>query len=224
MSDLMRVGPVFGGTGTAPPLTASLTGSQRVNDAHARFMDSVLRSAIFSIGSGATALSANTISLTNSTTPIVGVWNPPASTVNLVILQIAAQVYINTLTTPVGSGPLVLASSVGNTAISTGSAPFNRKTLASVGSQAKGFPGGVALTGLTNNLVIFEGADISNTTVITHGTVTAVTEQFSVGGTYHVDGSIIVPPGGILALLNTTSTTTCSIASRMLWEEVPILP
>lgn len=224
MSDLMKVGPDWGGTGTFKPFTSSISGSQRVGDAHARFMDANMRYALFSAGSGATALSANTITLINTSTPIVGVYNPIASTVNLVILQVAAQVYINTLTTPVGCGPLVLASSVGNTAISTGAAPFNRRTLANSGSQARAFNGGVALTGLTNNLAIIEGADISNTTIITHGTVTAVTGQSSVGGTYNVDGSIVVPPGGVLALYNTTSTTTCSVASRLLWEEVPILP
>lgn len=223
MSDLQRVGPVYGGTGTAPPFTASISGSQRVGDAHARFMDAAMRGALYSIGSGATALSANTISLTATTTPIVGVYNPIGSNTNLVILQIAAQVYINTLTTPVGSGALVIASAISTVALTLGSAPFNRKTMVSAGSVAKGFPGGVALTGLTPNLVIIEGVDIQNTTTLTHGTITAVSEQFSVGGCHNFDGSLIVPPGGVLALLNTTSTTTCSVASRMLWEELPIL-
>ena len=177
---------------------------------------------LYSIGSGATALSANTITLTNTSTPIVGVWNPPTNDKNLIIAQCSLQVYINTLTTPVGSGPFVWASSLSNSAISTGSSPFNRKTMASSGSSAKGFPGGVALTGLTNNVVVFAGAHFQNTTVITHGTVTAVTTQFSVGGVQTFDGNLIVPPGGVLSLLNTTSTTTCSVAAELIWEEVPI--
>lgn len=193
-----------------------------VSELHGRFYEQVARGNVYSIGSGNTALSANTITLSATATPIVGVWNPATSSVNLVILQIAAQVYINTLTTPVGSGALVLASSLSNAVVTTGSAPFNRKTLASSGSSAKGFPGGVALTGLTNNLVIFEGADLQNTTPITHGTITAVSGQFSVGGVQNFDGSLFVPPGGVLALLNTTSTTTCSVASRLMWEEVPV--
>src|SRR5262245_10275452 len=138
MSDLQVRGPLLGSTGSPSPFTANLTGAQRITDAHGRFMDAALAGRLFSIGSGNTALSANTISLTATTTPIVGVWNPPTSPVNLVILQIAAQIYINTLTTPVGSGALVLASSIGNNVISTGSAPFNRKTMAAIGSFAKG--------------------------------------------------------------------------------------
>lgn len=204
------------------PSRLGKSGELIASELHGRFYEQCYRSNVFSIGSGATALSATTVTLTSTSTPIVGVWNPSTSTVNLVILQCAAQIYINTLTTPVGCGPLFFASSVGNTAISTGSAPFNRKTLASSGSQAKGFPGGVALTGLTNALVAFEGADIANTTIITHGTVTAVTTQSSVGGVHNFDGSLIVPPGGMLALYNTTSTTTCSVASRLMWEEVPV--
>jgi len=217
-----QVGSILSGDNTYPPIRQGRQGDVIVSELHGRFYEQVFRGNVYSIGSGATALSANTITLTASTTPIVGVWNPSTSLVNLVILQCGCQVYINTLTTPVGSGPMVLASSIGNTAISTGSAPFNRKTLASTGSQAKGFPGGVALTGLTNNLVIFDGSDLANTTIITHGTITAVTTQFSVGGVHNFDGSLIVPPGGVLALLNTTSTTTCSVASRLLWEEVPV--
>lgn len=217
-----QVGPALAGDNTYPPIRLGKLGDVIVSELHGRFYEQTYRGTLFSAGSGATALSANTITLTATTTPIVGVWNPPTSGVNLVILQLSAQVYINTLTTPVGSGPLVLASSIGNSALTLGVAPFNRKTLATAGSLARAFNGGVALTGLLNNLVVFEGADISHTTILTHGTITAVSEQFSVGGVHNADGSLIVPPGGVLALLNTTSTVTCSVASRLLWEEVPV--
>lgn len=220
----MKVGPDWGTTGTFKPFTAVPSGAQRVSDAHARFMAANLEGRLFSIGGGATALSANTIALTATSTPIVGVWNPSTNDKSLVILQASLQVYINTLTTPVGSGPFAWASSVGNTAISTGSTPYCRKTMVAVGSAAKGFPGGVALTGLTNNVVLFAGAHFQNTTSLTHGTVTAVTTQFSIGGVQNFDGGLIVPPGGVLSLINTTSTTTCSVAAELVWEEVPILP
>jgi hypothetical protein len=36
------------------------------------------------------------------------------------------------------------------------------------------------------------------------------------------DGSLIVPPGGVLALLNTVSTANLSVASRLMWEEVTV--
>jgi hypothetical protein len=140
----IQVGPQTLADGTEQTARGERSGAVVVQELHGRFYEQTFRGGLFSAGSGVTALSANTISLTSSTTPIVGVYNPSTSTVNLVILQIAAQVYANTLTTPVGPGALVLASSVGNTAVTTGAAPFNRKTLASSGAQAKAFNGGVA--------------------------------------------------------------------------------
>lgn len=216
------VGPTLNADGVTCNARGGKLGDAIMSELHGRFFEQAVRGNLYGIGSGATALSANTITLTATTTPILGVWNPSTSVVNLVILQCALQVYINTLTTPVGCGPLVWASSIGNTAISTGSLPFNRKTMSAAGSYAKGFPGGVALTGLTNNIVVFEGADLGNPTSLTHGTVTAIAPMSSTGGVQNFDGSLIVPPGGVLALLNTTSTTTCSAAGRLLWEEVPI--
>jgi hypothetical protein len=49
---------------------------------------------------------------------------------------------------------------------------------------------------------------------------TAIAPSFS--AIQNFDGNIIVPPGGILALLNTTSCTTVSTAGSLMWEEVPV--
>jgi hypothetical protein len=46
--------------------------------------------------------------------------------------------------------------------------------------------------------------------------------MFSGDAVEEFDGSMIIPPGGVLALLNTVSTTTISVASMLLWEEVPL--
>lgn len=223
-----QVGPqvISDGVGTQP-IRQGKAGEVVVQELHGRFYEQVYRGNVFSIGCSTTALSANTISLTSSTTPILGVYNPSASTVNVVVLQAALSVAANTLTAPVPPGAFVWASSVGNTAISTGSTPFNRKTMASSGSQAKGFAMSPALTGLTNNLVIFEGADLPNLSGLTNaGTITAQTTTSNAtagaNGVQNFDGGLIVPPGGVLALLNVTSTTTYSVAGRLMWEEVPL--
>lgn len=183
----------------------------------ARFYEMNLRGQLYSAGSGPTALSANTITLVAATTPIVGVYNPLASGVTLSIQLIKINAYPNTLTTPVGPGAFVLASSIGNIAVSTGATPFNRKTLAA-GGLAKAFNGGVALTGLTNALVVFEGLEVPTFGPLTYSTTTAA--QLSGTMDIDVDGSILVPPGGVLAVLNTTSTTTISVTSSLLWEEI----
>lgn len=220
-----QVGPALLGDGVSTqPMRQGKLGESIISELHGRFYEQVYRGNVFSNGVSLTALSANTITLNATTTPILGVYNPSTSTVNVVILQASLVCYVNTFTTPVGAGSFVWASSIGNAAVSTGTAGFNRRTLASAGAQAKGLSF-VALTGLSNNLVIFEAGDFSSPTGQTYGTIvapTAGTSLSSVGGVQNFDGQLIVPPGGVLALLNTTSTTTMSAAGRLMWEEVPI--
>ncbi len=220
------VGPQTAADQTQPVVRCGRSAELIVQELHGRFYEQVFRGNVYSIGCSVSALSATTLTLTVTSTPILGVWNPPASTVNLVILQAALTAYINTLTTPQSAGAFVWASSVGNTAITTGQAPFNRKTLAATGSQAKGFSGGAtALTGLTNNVVIFDVFDYPGPGPLAYGTISAPTATGnSLAGNIGVqnfDGSLIIPPGGVLSLVNTTSTTTMSVAGRLLWEEVP---
>ena len=199
---------------------AGRTGEQLVSELQGRFYENAYRNFLFSIGGAQAALSANTITLVAATTPIVGVWNPSTSPVNLVILQASCSI-VGTSTTTVGQGALVWASSLGNVAISTGSVPFSRKTMSTAGSQAKGFAlaNTTALTGLTNNLVVFENADFGGVGfTVTSNTAIAG----GMAGVENFDGSLIVPPGGVLALLNTTSTTTVSASARLLWAELPL--
>lgn len=218
----------MGGTGTAPPFTASITGSQRVNDAHGRFMDATLRGVVFSGGMGLTSIANATFTtgtLTASCTPIAGVWNPATSPVNLVILGLTVGITV-TAATATGGAPFVWATSTGNSAISTGSIPLNRRSLALQGSYAKHFPG-VALTGLTNNLVVAGTAGVAGGQMQGFSFVaTAVGSPapFSPAITEAIEGAWIVPPGGILALLATTTPVAHSATSMILWEEVPILP
>lgn len=203
----------------------SRTGGLATSDEAGRFYEATSRGTVFSHGMSVTALSANTITLTATTTPILGVYNPSTSPVNLEILQASLQSYPNTLTTPASPGAFVWAVSTGNTAISTGSNPLNRKTLTATGSQAKGMCF-VALTGLTNNLVIQEGADFGAQGPLAYGTIVAPTASGNaltgISGVQNFDGSLIIPPGGVLALLNTTSTTTFSVAGRIMWREIPL--
>lgn len=194
-------------------------GEQIASELHGRFYEQTRNGLVFSDGCTITALSANTISLTATTTPILGVYNPSTSATNLVILQAALSSGVNTVTS-VAPGAFVWASSIGNTAISTGTAPFNRKTLSRAGSVAKGMSF-IALTGLTNNLVVFEGSEFTSASALNTTAISAATPTPGVVGVQNFDGSIIVPPGGVLALLNTVSTTTHSVWGRLLWEEVP---
>lgn len=223
----LKVGASASSDGSQIPQRGARTGETIVSEFHGRFYEACSRGGLYSAGMSASALSATTNILTASTTPILGLWNPSTSVVNLVVLQAMLTYYANTLTTPVSPGPFVWASSIGNAALTLGTSPYNRKTMAASGSSAKSFVGGAtALTGLTNNLVIFEGADLASPGSLTYGTISAPTASSNaLAGLYGVqnfDGSLIVPPGGVLALLNVTASTTFTVAGRILWEEVAV--
>jgi len=161
-----------------------------------------------------------TATLTASCTPIVGVWNPGTNTNNLVILQATLAVVLTALQNT-GGGPFMWATSTGNNAISTGNAPFNRKTFTAAGSLAKDMSG-IALTGLTNNLVVrgasaCGGGNLFNIASLDTAAGFSTTLQPTVE---NVDGAWIVPPGGVLALLATTTPVAQSAASGLVWEEV----
>lgn len=194
-----------------------------VSELHGRYYESTFRGAQYFTGHTAVqALTANTITLTATTTPILGVYNPLGSGVNLVIQQAFLSLFANNLTSGAGPGALVWASSLNNGAISTGLTPFNARTLTASGSVARGFAGATALTGLTNNLAIMCGSQLPSPTALTYTTLASTALLTPYAGREDIDGSIIVPPGGVLALLNTTSSTVFSAVGRLTWEEVPV--
>lgn len=204
--------------GANPTMRQGQLGDLIVSELHGKYYEQAYRGNLFSVGMTSTTLTANTITLSATTTPIVGVWNPATSLVNLVLLK--AKCLITAAPANAGvTGAFVWASSAGNAAITTGLNPLNRKTLAQAGSSAKGFNISTALTGLTNALVIQHAAPFG-ALVAAQG---AIASPFLSGdGVEEFDGSIIVPPGGVFALLNTVSNTTVNVASMLMWEEVPI--
>jgi hypothetical protein len=155
-------------------------------------------------------------------TPIIGVWNPGTSQVNVVVLQAILQIALTALQNT-GGGPFVWAASVGNNAISTGLTPINRRTLQTGASGVKGFAG-TALTGLTNNLVVLHAAGVAGGNlynIATLSTAAGFTTPM-IPSVENIDGGFVVPPGGVLALLATTTPVAQSASSALLWEEVAL--
>jgi hypothetical protein len=223
-----QVGPITTnvslGSGVNAPFRQTNTGDLAISEVHAKYYEQVYRGNVYSGGTTIAALSGNTITLVAATTPILGVWNPSYNTVNLVLLYAQLMVAANNFTSGAAAGVFVWASSTGNTSISTGSAPVNRKTLVASGSSAKYFPlsGPTAITGRTNDLVIAGGTPFSSPTALTYGTIVSTVLQPCYGGIWDIGGSIIIPPGGLFAILNTNSSTVFSAAGELVWEEVPV--
>jgi hypothetical protein len=222
-----KVGPNTGADGVLGPARLARTGALVVADGHARFFEAAIRGALFAGGMTLTSINNATFStgtLTATATPIAGVWNPLNSGKNLVILQ-ARIAPVNTALQATGAGALMWASSLGNGAISTGNSPFNRGTGVASGSVAKDMSG-VALTGLTNNLVVRDATALGSGVISNLSTLQTAAGLFPpmLPSIDHVDGAFVVPPGGVLAILCTTNPPVAiSAASSLIWEEVPIL-
>ena len=195
-------------------------GDAIVTELHGRHYEQTYRGNMFSNGhTGLVALTANTVTLTASTTPIIGIYNPLGSGMNAVVIQASLSTGINN-TAAVGPGAFVWAISTGNVGLSTGSVPFARM-IGGPPSKCKGLAF-VPLTGLTSNLIIQEAADIPSPNIVTTTAVPTTVTTPMTNSVQVIDGALIVPPGAVLALLNTVATTTISVFGRMKWEEVPV--
>lgn len=223
----MKVGSDWGGSGSFKPFTATISGAQRIADAHGRFFDASLSGRLFHGGGTVVAINnaTFTIATTGATaTPIIGLWNPLANNKYVNVLQ-ATLAAIVTALQATGPGGYVWAVSLGNSAITLGAAPFNSANLLQSGSAVKVFATGTALTGMTGTLVTLRGSGLgggSYANIALLGTAVGFqTQQVTV--TENIDGSITVPPGGVLALLATTTPVAHSVVPGIMFEEVPLL-
>jgi hypothetical protein len=225
----LTVGPQAGADGAVVSSRAGKLGDQIVSELHGRFYEQNYRGALFSGGMTTTSISNATFTTATTgatATPIVGVWNPSGSTVNLVILQATMVITLSAGTSTGGGTFQWVVSTTGQNAISTGGTPWNRKTLSQAGSiaGAKNMAG-VALTGLSGSLSILGGSALaggSSGNFSFVGTAAGDATTQSGVSVENLDGSIIVPPGMILGLFCTTTPVAHSAGTNMIWEEVPL--
>jgi len=226
MSELMKVGADWGDAGSFKPRTSGISGGLRILDAHARFFDSTIAGRRFMTGATITAI--NNATFTTATTgatatPVVGLWNPLNSQKYCIIEQ-AQLAVIMTALAATGPGGFAWMVSAGNAGITTGLTPINAGTFLAGGSVAKGFAG-QALTGMTGTLVVLRGSGLGGGSAENVSfTATAVGMQTqAITQVENIDGSIVVFPGGVLALMATTTPVAHSVVPGLSWEEVPFL-
>ena len=213
-------------TGTTQTGSLDKQGGILVSELNGRFYGLNYNGNLFSGGMTTTSISNatfTTATLGATGTPIVGVWNPAGSGVNLVILQAVMTLTITAATTT-GPGTFQWCSSTGNlAAITTALQPWSRKTLLQSGSLARNVSG-VALTGLTNNQAVMHASSLAGGSSANFSFVGTAVGQATVQVTAveNLDGSIIVPPGGVLSLLCTTTPVAHSAGTAMLWAEIPV--
>lgn len=222
-----KVGPSKNTDGVEHDNRIGKTGEAITADAHPIYYEANSRGTVFQGGMTLTSVSNATFSvgtLDVTCTPIIGVYNPLGSGKNLVILQ-AKILPVNTALQTTGAGALVWATSVNNAAITTGNNPLNMSTLLPSGSVAKSMSG-VALTGMTTNLQVRFASSLGSGNMSNLSTLQTAAGLMpnQVPSVELINGGIIVPPGGVLALLCTTNAPVAvSMASAILWEEVDVI-
>lgn len=238
--DSGQVGPQVAASsdGTNPLFRQGRQQDVIVSELHGRFYEQTFRGNVYSTGMQLTSISnatfttatglSGTLGTAATATPIVGFWNPSsvASGFNAVVLQASLGVVV-TNATSTGCGGFIWAVFAGNTAggISVGSqaTPVNRKTLLASGSQMKGLSG-LALTGLAATGLFLSASSLGGGSAVNFSFVGTAVGDVTIGSqfTENIDGSIIVPPGGVLALFCSTTPVAHSAVSSVTWEEVPV--
>lgn len=170
------------------------------------------------ISNALVAANATATGLSATAQPIIGVYNPLNSGRILVILETLILI-TNVAASAVSPGAFVYVSAL-NQAITSGSTPLTRYLGSTLPSVAKGFALSTALTGLSGNLT--NTALPFNSTQVVQPEPSTATAQMGGQSAEDNQGSWIVPPGTFLGVMGTVSTTTVSVAGRMMWAELPI--
>jgi hypothetical protein len=215
MSDLQIRGPLWGGSASPAPFTAGPSGAQRVADAHARYMQSVLEGRVFLLSAAAANASAYVGAAAG--TPLIAIFNPPNSGKNIFVLQesLAQQ---TTGTAAAAEDFAWWGGTPGTIGTGTKTNPTNLLSLQAVGSIAQGYVN-TALTSQTNALALIKP-------VLSVGAipVTTATLQTWSPATIEEAGLIVCVPGNLIALGAAAATTAAKFDISVIWEEVPILP
>lgn len=221
-----HVGPSSTGDGVGVSIRMGRQGDQLASDLHGRFYEQNFRGNLF-VG-GVTLTAINNATFTSATTgatatPLLGIWNPANSQTNAVVLQANLTATMTALQAT-GGGPYVWMATYTTANISTATSFINAKTLVAGVGNAKNVSG-VALTGMTGTLAFIKGSYLGGGSASNAAFLaTAVGMQAQLAGFREdVDGSIIVPPGGILALMATTTPVAHSVVSGIIFEEVPVV-
>jgi hypothetical protein len=154
-------------------------------------------------------------------TPILAIYNPLTSPVNLVVQKIWCGLTAAPLATATQTGAFLLVGGSGQSITNAQTAtPVNAKTLKAAGSQATGVTN-VALTGAVGNATLLRA--ISGDLEITTATAN-VSAVISILNQEEVAGGIIVPPGGYLAIANGISNAVAGhlVTASFEWDEIPV--
>jgi hypothetical protein len=210
-----RVGPQALSVGAQQPPRLGNAAEVVTQDANGRYYELNYRGFLYTVSTalaGITVAAGNVSPLPQNTgIPIVGVYNPPASLVNLVITRVKIAVLSGTLGGPFAWNVIPSPAAITN----AGAQGRNNKTFAL---------GGTAVA-LSNTTFTASSAAATMFRVIGGPTNTIVVSS-TVGGLYSIEeetaGDIIVTPGGFAGVAATAAGASNVVTASMSWAEIPV--
>lgn len=199
-------------SGAYAVLRGDNTGALVVTGGHAKFYEAVRQGNVYqlSTATGGVTIDANNVFSAAATTPLVAVFNPPNSGMNVVILR-GVHVWASGTAGAQGLVWAVAPAPCGITAAS-GTSPTSTLTGQTGGSVCRGYVD-AAMTGITGNAIMSFAGGPTTGALAANANHTFVDE---------VAGAIWVPPGASGGLYAAAAGTSPIVAATMYWEEVPV--
>lgn len=209
--DVMNRGPVWGAQGSAAPFTASLSSSQRTNDAHGKYLDALIGNRLFSLSVAAAAATAYTGGAAG--TPFIAIHNPANSGKLLSLLALA---FANAVAAS-AAGTVVGNIYWGPSALPTG-------TVSNPVSQLSGLASGSSGVGFRNTALTGSTALANMMPVNSYYWATAAgAAQVSGPAILDINGLITLAPGNQAAFGLSAALTSAQWTAALFWEELPFL-
>lgn len=217
------VGIQTNGDGATPNVRLDRQGGACVSELNARYYENTYRGLkyVASTAGGGVQLAATHLFSTaiGTFTPILALYNPLTSKVNLVIEQIWCGLTAAPLATLTQTGSFLLVGNSGQSITNAQSAtPVSAVTLKASGSQAVGVAN-AALAGAIGNPLVLRPltADVALVTATANATGILAPVQVE-----DIGGSLIVPPGGYVGIANGISNAVAGhlVTAGFMWDEV----
>jgi hypothetical protein len=180
---------------------------QIVSELHGRYYEQASRGSLF-LGSNGATPSVTTVALATTYTGLALI-NPAASAVNLVLLKVgysflvafpaAATVGLMGGYSPLGTTTFSAAATDGLSARLNGARATGRVALSAT------------LVGTPQLLQVFGS-----------GLTGAITTTPMIPQTIDMEGSVVIPPGGYVAIYTSTVSGAAALAASFMWEETPV--
>lgn len=205
MSDVQIRGPIYGASGTPAPFTAGHSAGQRTQDAHARFMDAVLRGNVFMAANQAGAALSN---LSGTCTGFA--LTNPAGSGKLIVLWRVGLMQTSTAATTANAGVQLAAN------INTVAAAVVHGTPLVVRNALLGSQIGV---GLADGACTLPAAPVAIMNLWQPSVSATATTAIPPVIDINIDGAIVLQPGTAVSL---SALSALSVAAHMIWEEISL--